>query len=578
MLKRVGYAFGPSTLIVGTGLVLHAQPTYESLGAVLGLAAGVALWKGLTQKWPMLLAAGGGLVALSSTTWLGMSVETSVAWLLASAGGLGARLWHEHETGLKAIDKQIKYTRLQIQQVRLEDVIAARRAAAYVPNLKDLTPEGTAIRGAIWELFKQELPGLVVEQRPTGFKAVLILPPQLDRDTLKSKWNKVEGALGLSGRWSLRDGDAGNELVVMYAVGSVFPDLVAYQPPQAEKLADPIYLGPDADGADTFLTVAGRHTLVLGTSGNGKSVITNQIIFGLVRRGVAVIGVDMKRGVELSPVAPLLVTVAKDGDSAREVFDWIDGEVDRRAEIMIREGVTNWSEEFGPYIAVILDELSELTDAKWKVEGLPDLAKLVASGSRVWRAFGIYQIAATQAPSRHAFGGSTDARTNYKNRLGTRVMEAAHAQYGFGADWKSNGWNLNQALSAPGEYMLANDEYKVPIARKAPFLTDDQRADEVGRLIEYRVGLDGSPWGSGGVPLTIDTRVLNLLRNRADITRQEIEQGLGLDRKQVLNAIDRLRRRKSIEIGYNSEDNSYWLGQDGTRTLVARLEATGTAP
>lgn len=577
-LKRVGYSIGPSTLILSAGLAMHSHPAAASWSMIGYAAAAGAGYIGFKKGWPVAFAFAGAFAYVGVVTWFGVDWATFWAWLTASTGAFGARLWFEHHSSTKDLDKKIKLQRYAIGEIRAQSALMRlekQLEPEYVPNLRGFTQEETALRTAIWDVFKEELLGAFVEIRPKGYRAVLGLPSALDRNKLRTNWHRVAGALAGTGKYLLRDGEADNQLIITYTEGAPFPAIVPYIPSEAEKMSDPVYLGPDLDGNDTLLTILGRHTLILGTSGNGKSVITNQIVLAGVRRGAAVIGIDMKRGVELAPMSPLLATLAKDGDQAREVFDWLDAETDRRAEIMIREGVSEWDEEYGPYILVITDELSELTDKKWKVDGLPTLAELLASGSRIWRAFGIHLISATQAPSRHAFGGNTDARTNYKNRIGTRVMEAAHAQFGFGQSWKSDGWDLNGMLSGPGEFMLSNDDYPDPIVRKAPFLTKELRAAEVGRLLNYKVELDGSPWGEGGVPITVDTRVLNLLRNRGNISRQDIETGLGLSSRQVYDAIKRLRNRKGIEIAHDQEDGTYYLATEDPRELVPLVSPPG---
>lgn len=574
-LKRVGYAVGPSSLIVGMGLALHAQPYGDGVGMLLACAAAgsgyVAFHKSITVAWGI----AAGLAYAAAVTWLGVSWETLLAWGAASSSALGLRLWFEHSVKGHDLDKRIKMQKLETGTIRQEAALLRLQqqmlTVAVEPSLTGHTPEETALRTAVWQLFKQELLGCFVEPTGRGWRAVVSLPPALDREKFRREWGKVAGALAGTGKYALDNGSADNQIMVKYSTNSTFPDRIAYVPDEYGDLSDPVYLGPDEDDLATLLQLLDRHTLLLGTSGNGKSNIANLLILAAVRRGMAVIGIDMKKGVELAPVSPLLVTVAKDGEMAREVFDWLDQETDRRSDIMIREGIRNWSEEFGPYILLVVDEMAELTDKRWKVDGLPTLPELNAAASRLYRAFGIYLLEATQAPSAAAFGGSTDSRTNYKNRISTRLEEATHAQYAFGQDWKAKGWDPNTLLGGKGEYMLRNEEYRKPLVRKAPYLSNEDLANEVVRLADYKVGLDGSPWGEGGVPITVDTRVLNLLRHRHEVIRTEIETGLGLDRKQVLNAIDRLRRRKGVEIEYDTALQVYRMATDGPRGL-AELE------
>lgn len=592
-IKRVAYSVGPSTAILSAGLALHARP---ELPWILGVEAAGALgsgWLAANHKWPFAWVFAGGFGYAALTTWYGFDLLSLLGWAGASATAFGLRLWFEHrlrhvggehfDNLSKRSDLNAKLMREQMTAMRLQKQIAAQghalgntvagMAGALAPaSVVGTTPEETSLRTAIWDVFRAELLAVLVSPSEHGYRAILALPPTLDRARLRRDWGRVRTALAGTGRYDLEDGARDNELIVRYSTASTFEDEIPYVPEIGVTMSDPIYLGPDVEGNDTRVKMLGRHTLILGTSGNGKSNIMNQLILGAVRRGCAVIGIDMKKGVELSVVAPLLVTLAKTGDEAREVFDWLDAETDRRSEIMIREGIRDWSDEFGPYIVLAIDELSELTDKKWKVDGLPNLAELNASASRIFRAFGVYLIAATQAPSSGAFGGNTDARTNYKNRISTRLEEAGHAQFGFGQSWKSRGWDPNGILEGPGEYLLSNEEYRKPIRRKSPLITDDDLRAEVSELLPFKVGLDGSPWGEGGVPLTVDTRVLNLLRNRGDVSRKEIEEGLRLDGQQVRDAIKRLRARKGIEIEFDQSDGVYRVVTEDPRAGLPLVE------
>lgn len=598
-VKRAAYAVGPSTAILSAGLAVHARPEMPLVGlSEVALAVGAGAL-GVKHGWPIAWIFAGGFGYAALVTVFGFDLLSLIGWAAATGTGLGLRLWFEHKFRHghgdgKNLDRLMKESDLRLKMLR-EQATEARnlktlaQAGVALPGALALThgatyaalppgvgggavggfdPVEAALRQAIRACYGQELLACSVESSERGYRAVVSLPPMLPRERLRREWERVRGALAATGRYDLEDGEYDNQLVIRFNSGNGFPDLLLYVPGNPSRMVDPVYLGPDVDGEDTFLKMLGRHTLLLGTSGNGKSNIMNLLLLAAIQRGAAVIGIDMKKGVELAPISPLLVTLATTGEQAREVFDWLDAETDRRAEIMIREGIRNWSEEFGPYIILAIDELSELTDKKYKVEGLPNLAELSASASRIYRAFGVYLIAATQAPSKQAFGGNTDARTNYKNRISTRCEEAGHAAFAFGASWKSDGWDPNGILKDPGEFLLANAEHSKPIRRKSPLIHDEDLAEEVQRLLPQRVDLDGSPWGESGVALTVDTRVLNLLRNRGDVSRKDIEEGLRLNGQQVRDAMKRLRARKGIVIEYDQAASVYRMATPDPRELV----------
>lgn len=603
-VKRAAYAVGPSTAILSAGLAMHSRPEMPLVAlseTALAVGAGVL---GMKHGWPIAWIFAGGFGYAALVTVFGVDLMSAVGWAAATATGLGLRLWFEHKFRHghgdgKNLDRLMKESDLRLKMLR-EQATEARnlktlaQAGVALPSALALThgavhpalmpgvgggaidgfdPVEAALRQAIRACYGQELLACSVESSERGYRAVVSLPPLLPRERLRREWERVRGALAATGRYDLEDGEYDNQLVIRFNSGNGFPDLLLYVAGNTSRMVDPVYLGPDVDGEDTYVQMMERHTLLLGTSGNGKSNIMNLWLLAAVQRGAAVIGIDMKKGVELAPISPLLVHLAKTGEQAREVFDWLDAETDRRAEIMIREGVRSWSEEYGPYIILAIDELAELADKRHKVDGLPTLPELAAAASRLYRAFGVFLIAATQSPSKQAFGGNTDARNNYKNRISTRLMEAGHASFGFGVSWKAEGWDPNGILQQPGEFLLASDDHPRPIRRKSPYISDEALAEEVQRLLPQRVDLDGSPWGASGVALTVDTRVLNLLRHRGEITRREIEAGLGLDEKQVLNALDRLRRRKGMEIVRNAASGTYQMVSEDLRTRIPAVEA-----
>lgn len=579
-LKRVGYALGPSTIILGTGLVLHGQSYGEPIAWGLGAAALGSAYIALNKGWNAAWVFAGGFAYASAVTLLGVSWDMLLAWAAASAGALGLRLWFEHHTRNHDLDRKIKLKNYEAAVVRqkmalhrLENTLGAPAA----PVLTGHTPEETAIRETFYTVYKRELPGIAMEHSEGGWRAVITTPADLPRDKVLREWPlKIQNGLGLGGRYVLENGGLDNQLVVKYSDVDLLADLIPYAPAEHEHVGDPIYLGPDEDGGDTLIRLLERHTLILGTSGNGKSNLVNTFILALVRAGAAVIGIDMKKGIELAPVKDLLVTLATNAQDARTVLDWMETETDRRAELMIAAGLRSWSEELGPFVWIVTDELAELTQKKHNEEGLEKLSDMLDSGTRINRAFGIHFISATQAPSKNVFGGSTDGRANYKVRISTRLEEEAHAQFGFGPSWKSKGWDPNAKLHGPGEFLLSSEdqEHRKPIRRKAPYVSNEDLKAEVARLLPYKVGLENSPWGEGGVQLSPSQLVRKFLRRSGEVTRAEIEAGTGLDKKQVLAALAKLGPEIEKEAATGTRAGVYWLAPDGP---VERLLGQGVS-
>lgn len=565
--KLLAYALGPSTAIGAAGMILHEQ--YGNHAALLECsAAGVAALVAHESKQPLVWGVSGALAYGAAMTWLGFDPAAFWLWLTTSGAAFAARLLFEHKNRHHDVDGQIKLSRFQQAQARAEMAQMqleqkhqlAIGAGDSAPVLTGHTPEETAIREAVYELYGVSLPGVHMQFDDWGWLAKISLPANLTRLKVKREWDeKMVNALALEGEYRLALGSNGNELLVRFLSSDPLEDLIPYLSEDLENVSQDIYLGPDEEAGRTLLNVLGKHVLILGTSGNGKSTLMQLLILRLFSAGAACVGIDMKRGVELEAVRPLLQTLADDADKARKVFEWLDEEVDRRSDIMKEAGVRKWTEKLGPYIWVFIDELSELT-MKMNNKGEDiKLSEHLDSRLRTDRAFGIHYVCATQAPSKQAFGGNTDQKTNYKLRISTRLEEEGHAQFGFGVTWKTTGWDPNKILRGPGEILIRSEDHRQPIRRKVMMITDDDLDAEVERLAPEKVWLVGSPWGEGGAQLTPSQQVEMFLRTSGEVTRAQIEEATGLDRKQVLNAIMKL----GSKVDRDTDQHTYWLASEG---------------
>ncbi|MFC8447655.1 FtsK/SpoIIIE domain-containing protein [Kitasatospora sp. NPDC057223] len=286
---------------------------------------------------------------------------------------------------------------------------------------------------------------------------------------------------------------------------------IPYADDNDDDPAAPIRIGWDEYGRPVYLTLLYRHTLIAGASDWGKSGLVNLIIKKLLKkRDVELYGIDMKPGaVELGPWEPLMKRLARGPEEARDLLQAIRAECDRRGAVLEelsrrelaagREAVRKWIPGVhGPAWWVVTDELAELIrqdDELRKEEaaaakGDPDagpaeqpVATTYQSLLAIARGFAIQFLSATQQPSAKVFGGDTDARGNYTNRICTRVAEAGHAQFVFGAGWKSAGFTPNQ-LTRPGEFYFGAPEMPLtdPPRCRAEYVTDLDIAADVAHL------------------------------------------------------------------------------------------------
>ncbi|BFO13937.1 FtsK/SpoIIIE domain-containing protein [Streptomyces sp. KM77-8] len=81
------------------------------------------------------------------------------------------------------------------------------------------------------------------------------------------------------------------------------------------------------------------HELILGATQSGKSVYLRNLLCGLARQPVVLVGIDCKWGVELAPFAPRLSALADTPDRANELLDVLLEEMEARFRLIgLRSG------------------------------------------------------------------------------------------------------------------------------------------------------------------------------------------------------------------------------------------------
>ena len=183
-----------------------------------------------------------------------------------------------------------------------------------------------------------------------------------------------------------------------------------------KKSTDPLTfaVGKDISGRAVVANLAKMpHLLIAGTTGSGKSVMTNTLISSLLYRNapsdMKLIIVDPKQ-VEMAQyqdIPHLLTPIITQTDKALSAMKWAVGEMERRYTLMAEEKVKNIGdynakmaksndpEKEGkmPYIVIIIDEMADLMMMAGK-----DLEMLIVRIAQKGRAAGIHLVLATQRP------------------------------------------------------------------------------------------------------------------------------------------------------------------------------------
>lgn len=190
----------------------------------------------------------------------------------------------------------------------------------------------------------------------------------------------------------------------------------AWPGPSTLKAGNLITVGFDSEGAPVTIPwpgSGGRHLLVGGSTGGGKSVLLRVIVSELAYcPNVELVLCDPKM-IEFRGWAER-AHVARGAEATGAAFDAVYAEMMRRYETIPDDDV-EWDDSMGPWIVLVVDELATLRrvgSSKEKAEREAKLELLISMG----RAAGIGLVLATQRPSHEAM--STDVRDNCRVRIG----------------------------------------------------------------------------------------------------------------------------------------------------------------
>ena len=215
-------------------------------------------------------------------------------------------------------------------------------------------------------------------------------------------------------------------------------------------------IGKDISGKPVVADLASMpHLLIAGTTGSGKSVMTNTLIMSLLYRNapsdMRLIIVDPKQVemVAYNGIPHLLTPVITDTSKALSAMKWAVGEMDRRYTLMAEEKVKKISEynkkmaskatqkvEDGasedskkptentgkmPYIVIIIDEMSDLMMQAGK-----ELEPLIVRVAQLGRAAGMHLVLATQKPIVKVITGLI--KGNIPSRIAFRVLTSMESR------------------------------------------------------------------------------------------------------------------------------------------------------
>jgi hypothetical protein len=180
------------------------------------------------------------------------------------------------------------------------------------------------------------------------------------------------------------------------------------------------------------------HWLNAGATQSGKSNLANAIIKGLAPQPIALVGFDLKGGVEFTPYAPRLSALATTRTECVGLLDDLVQLVTDRMAVCRTHGARNiWRlpEGLRPVpVVVLVDEVAELflMADKSQKEEVSRAATALLRVAQLGRAFGVYLIICGQRIGSDLGPGVTALRSQLSGRICHRVNDPETANMTLG--------------------------------------------------------------------------------------------------------------------------------------------------
>ncbi|MFD0854578.1 FtsK/SpoIIIE domain-containing protein, partial [Actinomadura adrarensis] len=180
------------------------------------------------------------------------------------------------------------------------------------------------------------------------------------------------------------------------------------------------------------------HWLIVGATQSGKSNLANAVIKALAPQPVAIVGFDLKGGVEFTPYASRLSALATTRKESVDLLQELVTEVEDRMATCRAHGARNiWklAESARPVpIVVLVDEVAELflmADKSEKDE-VSKTGTALLRVAQLGRAFGVFLIICGQRVGSDLGPGVTALRAQLTGRVCHRVNDPETANMALG--------------------------------------------------------------------------------------------------------------------------------------------------
>ncbi|TDE26448.1 FtsK/SpoIIIE domain-containing protein [Actinomadura sp. 6K520] len=180
------------------------------------------------------------------------------------------------------------------------------------------------------------------------------------------------------------------------------------------------------------------HWLLAGATQSGKSNLANALLKGLAPQPVALVGFDLKGGVEFTPYAPRLSALATTRKESVDLLSDLVGEVENRMATCRAHGARNvWTlpEHLRPVpVVVLVDEVAELflMADKSEKEEVAKTATALLRVAQLGRAFAVHLIVCGQRIGSDLGPGVTALRAQLSGRVCHHVNDPETANMTLG--------------------------------------------------------------------------------------------------------------------------------------------------
>ncbi|WP_033323304.1 FtsK/SpoIIIE domain-containing protein [Actinomadura atramentaria] len=395
------------------------------LGALAAAAVGLWAWR---SRFPV-------------SFWYGVGFPVRAVLVCLS--------WHHVASGTKLTRKRRRW-RYTLDAVPLAD-IATREASAVFRHKRGLR------RVDVEHAPRLGLP------RPTrlGWR----IRVRLHDGQVPADYEKA--AEGIAHAWrvhSVRVVDVAPGRVTLWATLRDPLTDIAVTPETGELLrVRPGKLENGADWIIDFRTVP--HWLNAGATQSGKSNLANAIIKGLAPQPVALVGFDLKGGVEFTPYAPRLSALATSRAECRTLLDDLVRLVTDRMALCRTHGARNvWRlpEHLRPVpVVVLVDEVAELflMADKSEKDDVTRTGTALLRVAQLGRAFAVHLIVCGQRIGSDLGPGVTALRSQLSGRVCHRVNDPETANMTLG-DMDPAALDAARAIPAetPGVCVVAGQD------------------------------------------------------------------------------------------------------------------------